>query len=770
MAPNAKPNQGAWPPDGLCQLAIRDSQLFLCVLCASVVTSLSFDSRFPVLGRQAVDDGAGAAYIIRMGVILTYWRKHPWQRRAVTALLALLAGTIVAVISIPLVQEYRIVRDLGSDVPAVRQEAIVQAWYLAQHSPRLMNRLAATLEEPSDTRFLSVVEVLSHLRKVEGLSVPGLTDVQQDRLDALVFGRTTSEYSRWSIIASIIVTDRDNKHIRALLEMAAGDDDAPVRRLAATLAARLGDGETVGRLMNDASAVVQSGAMIDAALAGQKQHLPAIAERFSGGADTDVVSAAAYALAVMDARPHSSALLARMEALSQKLAAREPAATAPAQGAAATAPTTFPSATSVAATATATASAPAGDPDEILLDRLLHVATLMDDPAVAPSVAQSLGRMLSQWAAPSTAPATTTRPDGPALRTPAMLLHACARHKVAPAAAPAVAVLREAAGKGGVDIAQALAAIEVAGSLDVPARRELYDICRLWTANPAMANLLAAAAMELGRQAALDRAGPSRAECVALLEQAARFQQDPPPGSPQEAIRHTSLPSAAAAAALWRLKAGTEAIRDAAAIDDELAGEAVAWWIGRSPRPAEAMELAMKMCPPLDAPRQQRVLDVQQRTSGAIMMALAARGASADGPAVARLSERLESNEDDYTIKNAYRCGLLILGRDEHQDHLREVLKAGGFNKRRLLTALWASGDKQSLDWLLWNTQISDDDVADYLLADGLDEVLSATAGQLPRVVPAGSGDLRRWQVQILRDAWAIRRASVKVGLERKDQ
>jgi len=123
--------------------------------------------------------------------------------------------------------------------------------------------------------------------------------------------------------------------------------------------------------------------------------------------------------------------------------------------------------------------------------------------------------------------------------------------------------------------------------------------------------------------------------------------------------------------------------------------------------------------------------------------------------------------EDSFYVRGAYESALTILGDPNGPDHVLGLLETAQFSQRRAITALTLAGDLRGLDWLLWNFQIIPDDVLFLLVDDGIGEVIVDCLPELPRVSPAASEDLARWQLLLLRHAYLIRRPTLKPVLRR---
>jgi hypothetical protein len=155
------------------------------------------------------------------------------------------------------------------------------------------------------------------------------------------------------------------------------------------------------------------------------------------------------------------------------------------------------------------------------------------------------------------------------------------------------------------------------------------------------------------------------------------------------------------------------------------------------------------------------VYNVNERSAGAMLMALASRSAKQRATAVARIENRLAGGafgpETDFFAVGSYRCALLILGRRDQLQAVVDLRRLGEFPQRRCLTALLWAGHRPTLDWLLWDDRIDDAALGVLLIDHGVGEVLRACARHLPAVDPAARGGLLWWQLRAMRYAHMIR-------------
>jgi len=178
------------------------------------------------------------------------------------------------------------------------------------------------------------------------------------------------------------------------------------------------------------------------------------------------------------------------------------------------------------------------------------------------------------------------------------------------------------------------------------------------------------------------------------------------------------------------------------------------------------------MLPPLNAPPGQHVYNENLRGAGAMLLAFAARTDEQKLIAIQRISERLEpgvdhSGEDDPVLAGRYRCALLILGDRNQLEVVRDQRNDGGHAVPAAFTALCLAGEIETLDYLLYNTHIPAEDVAAYMIYDGLDRVLSACAPGLPKVDTSATGRIQLWQAHIIRDYYVLHRGALAPGAKR---
>ena len=457
------------------------------------------------------------AYTAAMRVLLAYFRANPWQRRALTVLLAAIVGFGVALLMLPWVEDLRLIAALGSGDADRRAGAVALAAMRAGDRPAFLRRLEAALDSPDDARFAAAAEALGRIKR---FPPPGRGGDCQDRLWRVKLaagGDPQSIALRLVSVHELVRAGRDNEHARAALALAAGDAEPEVRAAAALLAARLGDDAALTKLLGDKEASVRAAAALDAALAGRTALTGPIAKVFQNAQADAEKADAAYALARLAPGDYAGQI------------------------------------------AQAVVQAQREGKDE-LLGKLLHVAALpkMYDPALAGLREQDLK-------ADTTAAAVMQVfrfAGGGGKSPPHMALVAAGKMQLVTARPHVLAVI-----KGIVDAdksklttadAQRLAAaVNAAGRLDAAPPTFAGVMKELWHPRTGLAMILSAEA--------LAQAGPGPAmtsdQIVALLTQAAG----------QEG---TSLQAAAAAVAIFRHAP------DKAAEHLRTACESQAWLVG----------------------------------------------------------------------------------------------------------------------------------------------------------------------------------------------
>ncbi len=658
-----------------------------------------------------------------MGELIRYFREHPWQRRLFTSSVALTLGALLGLMLYPRVQTHLLLRDLVSHDANVQSAAFRRAVLEAHRSPDALRRLEGAMDGADDATFTAIVRVL---RRLGRFHTPDRNPLHIDRIRALELAggdRSTAPpaaESRRLLLATIILSGRDNEYIRAALRTAAADPAPRVRAQAAVLAARLRDADTLRTLLGDAEGAVAGSAATAAGFADLTALRDPIVNllTFDGNDPVPAISGAAAALARLD-----------------------PEGSAP-------------------AIATALRNAP----DPQLRERLLHVASRVPHDPV-PATVLDLIRSTPNGQFPSA---------GTLLGAERLALQD---------AAPAVRTVLGAAVAQDPNLleAQVLTALRAADALRLPARDDAKAICHAYW-SPRFPLMLESAARVLGRQIEREQSDDSREEALTTLRLAATYAAQPDPNAPPVHTPVPSAAAAVGlwlldpqteylrpdpnSPGVMKLDAESSAfyVQSVASQDSTLAGDYAAWHIGRSGR-AEAFGLGLMLLPEMSAPPERRVWNNNARSAGAMLLALSARTEEQKATAIERIRSRLEGGilggETDPYVRGAYQCALLILGERQYRDDVHGLLLTGGFPQRRAGTALAAAGDAALLDWALADLNGSLGDVVYTCVNVGLGEVLAAVAPQLPRVEPAAGEDTRLWQARMLQDYYWIHRGSV---------
>jgi hypothetical protein len=646
-----------------------------------------------------------------MGTIIRFLRTHPWYRRLLTVSVTIVVAMLAALLTYPYFKELLVLRDLGSTDEVAREIAIYRAAGIAQSSPRFLRRLNAALETAGDEKFPAIAEALQKIGKFD---VPERRGVDIDRLRAHEMAAAPealdwahAALKREDILRQAVFDRRDNQYVRRIVGLGAGDEGPGVRRRAAVLAAAVGDDATLSKLLSDQDADVVSAAALCAGIAGRK----ALGEGLYGllaGSDVEKVSSAAYAAAAID--PENSSrricdILARTS-------------------------------------------------DAAIRDRLLHVASLLDD-----------GR--SRRAVMDVLAASRTGGRFP----PAMAILAASRMKLdAAESSQLVVVVRDAlAGRGKESLRAdvAMAAIIAAERLDIDVLKELIELCER-APRPYEAQFVwVPAARLIGRQAGrLGRDDPLRGRLALVLKSLAGYYDPKVTGPPD--VLTMPVASASAAVAAWKLQAGEaeEDLRKVARCGGRSAVDYLTWHLGLGGGPGVG-ELAFRMLPPCGAPVEQKVFNEDERAAGAMLMAFSARTPQEKSAAAERITERLiggrGGGEYEPRVVDACHCALLILGQKEMLPKVRHKFEM--LPQRRELAALLVAGDVWALDHMLWG-HLRDDDI-DFILADeGAWEVLAAAAPDLPRIDAAAGPAVRRWQLRIMQCYYGLNRQKIHWGWE----
>lgn len=676
-----------------------------------------------------------------MGAVRAYFRTHRWQGRLLTGSTALLVGASASVLLYGPIRDYRILRDLASPDAQVRENAAAYAVAVAADSPATVRRFNRALDASDDRTFLAIVGVLQRLG---AFNTPQRPPRHVDRMRAIEIRTTRAARDAEGVAATrayyvrvVALSSRDNRHVRDALASAVKDHSPRVRSAAALLAGRLRDTSALRTLLADPDPNVAAAAALDSGLAGATDLAEDLTGLLTSAKHPHTIAGAAYALAKLRPLESSEGICRLLE----------------------------------------------NTRDPMLRNRLLHVATLLANSRAATAVRTVLDATVSTGQVPG-----------------AMTLLAAGKLRIAAAGEAIRAVLTHAA-EGDTELTQgqALAAVQSADALGLAVRTELNTLCgKYW--GPRTPLLLLHAVRALGRQNSRPQGTNNAATALAAvrtLRLAASFHATPAsqPAGGAPATMTTPLPSAAAAAALWKLAptdtylaqedpdandpgiALVKVDRDASAYyvhlaassDATIAGDYLAWEIGRTEGDA-AFRLGLGMVPQRGARGPARVYNHNIRAAGAMLLALGVRTEEHERTAVRRIRSRLVGGrlggETDLVARGSYQCALLLLGDTTLQKDVRALLQTAKFPHRRAATALCAVGDPHILDWLLGDLDGTYYDIVFLLINTGIGDVLAATAPQLPRIDPAADPEIKLWQARILQDDYIIHRGDIRFGLE----
>jgi len=666
-----------------------------------------------------IDRADGARLSDAMIGIMKFIRKHPMGLLLTTSIILVSALTATAILYPPWL-DARMIEALDSSNSFARQQTIHDVARRAKFRDAMKQKLLATLDTKSDRQFFSIVSALRLAEIKVG------DQLYTDRTTTIEFATAPDPKTKVWLLAEITNERRDNRHTRKALKVAAGSKHASVRIGAALLGAMLKDDTILGQLLGDDDTGVRGAAALDAGLAGRTE-LTETLKKMLGDADPTVAGNAAAGLAYMDGEKHGPQLCELLIATG----------------------------------------------DETLRQRLCHVMTILNnDPA-----REALGKLLSgsnekQTLSPIAILAGgKLNADGAADRIREILDTGVKERKT--------------------DRNLVHAAIDAADMLNIQAHDQLYKICRkYWNPDVGAEMMFISAARLLGRQspkAANDK------EIQQLLMGAAYYAHRQPTTGPANPVQTTPVPSAAAATAVWLLNpssdptmkleqvksepgiieftgqrmTGARLVMDAAEASIP-AGDYIAWHIGHSSR-AEAFQLGLRMLPPTGAPAGRSVYNENARGAGAMLLAFAAKSDEQKRIAIQRISERLNpgdthSGEDDPVLAGRYRCALLILGQTDMMQVVRDQRNNSGHAIPAAMTALILSGDSETMDYLMYNTQIPLNDIAAYVVYDGLDRVLATIAPKLPTIDTSAKVPIQLWQANIMRDYYMIHRSSLGLG------
>ncbi len=635
-----------------------------------------------------------------MGGIGEYFREHRWQRRTITAGMAMIVGLSVALIAWPRVIDKLIIYRLGSSDMRTRVKAIGKAEARAKVEPRFLKTLRRELYSDNDLLFESVYVAMSLMGESADIRRdPSIID-RMNAISLESIERVEHSFSMLSFVSryhSLLLNARDNKHVRRGLSNAMIHPDPEARAVAAMLAGRLKDDDALAGLLGDGNPEVVATAALAAGLAGRSELTDELAALLKANGDIETVSAAAYALALIAPREYSATICKIMLETD----------------------------------------------DEQLRDRLLHIAVLLGDDDTRKAVATILAR--------------SDMPSAAALTAAGKLL-------LIEQGSTIRAVTAAATGEHPPTDRQIIAAFNAAGEIGLNVTDEVRTFCTAKWGPPHSLALIAAIA-DIPSIEGQARTLHDREKITRMLAKAAGWSAMPttaPATLPSEPIR-TPVPSAAAAVALWKLKApgADNFLRAAASQDETLPGDYIAWHLSQAD-PQRAFELGLQMLPkprtatsPAESATH-RVYNINERSTGAMMLALSASTPEQKTIALERIQERLEI-EQDFHARGALQCAKLILAA-KNAETVRQFLVTLEFPQRRALTALLAAGDEHAMEWLLFSLHSDVEYISFILINKAVGEVLAVYRPDLPRVDASADDDLRNWQIRILRCAYAVGR------------
>jgi hypothetical protein len=693
----------------------------------------------------------GRIYTDAMGTIRRYFRSHPWQRRAFTVLLAACLGSGAALLLIPVIRDYQVLSRLRTAPPSERLEAMNAVAVRALESERFFDHVVSELDTPDDEYFYRLALVLDRIGRLGPPHTPSDTVSRMRAIDFLANLREPADANagiraNLSTLRTMAMARLDDRHVQRVLSAVTElnfdtDPNARLGELAAVTAGAIGDVDTLRALITAGGVPPIPG---DANGPGGVRMLAAL-PRAQGAAAVAAGLAKMRSLrgeiealvACPDWRNRSDALLG--------LSLLDPSAAA-----------------EVARETLGASELPKG-----LRSRCLWIAGRLDRQAARDAVRAAMDVSARQGENPSAMAMAAAGRLGLGDEVTARRISAVLAQATTP--------------QGGVTYGELIAACQAARALDLAVFESVERICSvLWS--PRLELGMVYAARALG-ETQLYEPGPGHsptqeqmdrlATRTQLLRRAANWTS--------MTIRSTTQPtgyaetvatphaSAAAGVALWLMPNGDvfeRDLRETTRHDSTLPGDYVAWHLGSRGSELD-FELAMRMLPPVgsgtdpDGPRP--VYNVNERSAGAMLMALAARSPERRTAAIQRIENRLAGGafgpEQDFFAVGSYRCALLILGQGGQRDAVVKLRRLGEFPQRRCITALLWAGHRETLDWLLWDPRIDDAALGVLLIDHGVGDVLRACAGHLPAVDPAARGELLWWQLRAMRYAHVIRHA-----------
>ena len=733
-----------------------------------------------------------------------------WTVRAAFLALAIVLGLAAALWVYPYITDRMLLAELASTNDTIRQKAMLRAEKAALTRPQTLRRLNQALEAAGDDLFLTLGVVL---RNVGKFRTPDRPVEMYDRLRAIELARSTQADVREILTMEAVAAGRTNRYQKQALEVAADDPEPAVRSVAATLAAMLGDDATLEKLLDDKDAPVAAGAAIDAGAAGRAALIEPL-RKVLRSREGQARGAAAWALARLAPKEHGDEVLSLLKT-SQDQATRDclmDAAACLGQARAgepvleaieaARKDGKHPSATALLAAGKLKIAeagpfikdvlrmAAQGQPlyEEQVLAAIeaagqlkLDVRAELNDicqrlwgpnwPLVLIAASRELGRQMEIFGAEITPagdgatandndPGSLKRPGRDAPTRPATTTGPATQSATGPTTQPATSSTTKPTAQPAEELAPLQTLRLAAVYHERPATTQPDQVAPAEIATP-VPSAAAAVALWLweqsGRRGVLAASG--RAKDAAAVPPSS--DDDNAAGTPR--LQEATTRPGQSIADMY--------VRNAAAAGVTIAGEYIAWHLGTS-RVAGAFELGLAMLPSLQAPREQRVYNDNERSAGAMLLALSARTPEEKRLAVERIRERLGGSEtvageDSFFVAGSYRCALAVLGQAEAQEAALGLMEVTDFPQRRALTGLLAAGRKEALDWMLWNWQIPADQVDFLLVGKGLHEVVAATASELPRVDVAAPLHVRQLQVRAMRTTYVLNRDKLRVGLKR---
>jgi len=335
---------------------------------------------------------------------------------------------------------------------------------------------------------------------------------------------------------------------------------------------------------------------------------------------------------------------------------------------------------------------------------------------------------------------------------PASAFVAARKLKLADALSPAAATIdRLIADKEKMTVGQAMvlaAAVRAADELGAPPALFRRVIDELWYPGPGVSLAMVFAAEALGKRAETLK----DPKALSLLSTAAGENRAP-----------LAAAAAAAAVAMFRLDPESDhtsaALSAAAGAEAYLAGDYIAWNIGRSPRRRKAGEVAARFLGP-------GVYDKEVRSVGALLLAMVYRGADKASQAEQIIRGRLHPTghrtEQDPFAAGTYQCALMILGADDVEADVVRLSRADLFPKRRALTALMLRRKPLGLDRMLADRLPDPEQIDSYMSGRLMARVVRALYPQLTAVDLDAGALVRYWQCRLLRDDYLIHRGRLE--------